>query len=234
MTQIPDAAVQAFMAEFHQRTGVSYEANIRASLEKTLPHLPLGLEVKKLEWSEHSEPNEECSYDHIFSETSIGKYQIEWKSWKYYDAYVVYLSDGFISSEYDLTSAKAAAQADFESRVRECHVPRPDVKTMIEEIRNGTRQGFLNEGDQPELTDTELSCPYCSGSGHIDDVVTKSVDVSALHILETLKKAEMFIENGVELGFIRLPDQGDPALETLPLIKEAIRVISDEPAQGEP
>lgn len=39
MVNIPDAAVQAFMAEFHQRTGVSYEANIRASLEKTLSYL---------------------------------------------------------------------------------------------------------------------------------------------------------------------------------------------------
>ncbi len=75
-----------------------------------------------------------------------------------------------------------------------------------------------------DLADRILSC-----------VVTKPVDVAAVRnqAFDALKKAEQFIENGVELGFIKLPDSDDPALETLPKIKEAIRSLSAEPALGE-
>lgn len=44
--------------------------------------------------------------------------------------------------------------------------------------------------------------------------------------LEALRSAEQFIENGFEFGFIRKPDEGDTALETLPKIKAAIRTLS--------
>jgi len=44
--------------------------------------------------------------------------------------------------------------------------------------------------------------------------------------LEALRSAERFIENGFEFGFIRKPDEGDTALETLPKIKAAIRTLS--------
>ena len=44
--------------------------------------------------------------------------------------------------------------------------------------------------------------------------------------LDALKAAEQFIENGFELGFIRKPDEGDTALETLPKIKAAIRALT--------
>lgn len=42
--------------------------------------------------------------------------------------------------------------------------------------------------------------------------------------LAALKRAKMFITNGVELGFIRMPDDStpDPAHETLPAIEAAI------------
>jgi len=41
-------------------------------------------------------------------------------------------------------------------------------------------------------------------------------------LLKACKKAKQFIENGVEFGYIRLPEKDDPALETLPLIIAAI------------
>ncbi|WP_368649546.1 hypothetical protein [Brucella intermedia] len=46
--------------------------------------------------------------------------------------------------------------------------------------------------------------------------------------LEALRSAEQFIENGFEFGFIRKPDEGDTALETLPKIKAAIRALSSQ------
>ncbi|WP_165183844.1 hypothetical protein [Caulobacter soli] len=41
-------------------------------------------------------------------------------------------------------------------------------------------------------------------------------------MLAALRAAEQFILNGTELGFIRMPDKGDPALDTLPAIQAAI------------
>lgn len=49
-------------------------------------------------------------------------------------------------------------------------------------------------------------------------------------MLEALKAAEQFIRNGIELGFIRVPDAdtADPAHETLPTICAAIRAATGE------
>ena len=41
-------------------------------------------------------------------------------------------------------------------------------------------------------------------------------------LLEACKKAKQFIENGIDSGYIRLPDPPDPALATLPQIYAAI------------
>lgn len=45
---------------------------------------------------------------------------------------------------------------------------------------------------------------------------------AAPDMLEALECAEKFISNGIEFGYITLPDKGDPALETLPLIRDVI------------
>ncbi|QNQ43009.1 hypothetical protein [Brucella intermedia] len=52
--------------------------------------------------------------------------------------------------------------------------------------------------------------------------------------LEALRSAEQFIENGFEFGFIRKPDEGDNALETLPKIKAAIRDLQSNAADARP
>jgi len=52
--------------------------------------------------------------------------------------------------------------------------------------------------------------------------------------LEALRSAEQFIENGFEFGFIRKPDEGDTALETLPKIKAAIRDLQSNAADARP
>lgn len=47
-----------------------------------------------------------------------------------------------------------------------------------------------------------------------------------------LKNAERFIANGIELGFIRMPDPGtpDPAHHTLPEIEAALAMAEGRPA----
>lgn len=47
---------------------------------------------------------------------------------------------------------------------------------------------------------------------------------------QALRMSEQFINNGVELGYIRLPDSPDPALETLPAIRAALRpAVTEQP-----
>lgn len=137
--KITDAAVQAFMAEFHQRIGVSYEANIRASLEKTLPHLQLGYEVKKLEWVKiHS-----CN-GILTAKTNFGTYFIGSNK-------TVRLGIKTLSRPFQLLDeAKNFAQADFEGRVRECIVTKPvDVAAVrrqaFEEAKKSVCSGCSDE-----------------------------------------------------------------------------------------
>lgn len=60
----------------------------------------------------------------------------------------------------------------------------------------------------------------------------------AAQMHDALRKAEQFIVNGVELGFIRMPDPGtpDPAHDTLPAIRAALNHQATDQAatKGEP
>jgi hypothetical protein len=53
---------------------------------------------------------------------------------------------------------------------------------------------------------------------------------AAPEMLEALKRAQNFIRNGVEYGYIRLPDPElrDPANQTLPAVEAAIRKAGGE------
>ena len=43
---------------------------------------------------------------------------------------------------------------------------------------------------------------------------------------DALEMAEGFISNGIEFGFIRMPDGQDPACDTLPKIRKALGIES--------
>lgn len=53
---------------------------------------------------------------------------------------------------------------------------------------------------------------------------------SAPALLEALEKTKQFIENGIELGYIRMPDDDTPdsAHQTLPIINAAIAAAKGE------
>lgn len=74
----------------------------------------------QLTWTDPSEPNEACPYDHTKAETPFGAYLIEWKSWKDYPGYSVELRDEFIATGDSLEEAKELAQADFDRRLTAC------------------------------------------------------------------------------------------------------------------
>ena len=122
--QIPDAAVQAALdaMQVNEFQDMPTHEQMNAALAAALPHLPLGYEVKKLGWVQDEHGSIEFTSQSIFGEYSV---HIERKS-----AYACSL-DGVkyehinINHPYTVDEAKAAAQADFERRVRECHVTKP-------------------------------------------------------------------------------------------------------------
>lgn len=50
-----------------------------------------------------------------------------------------------------------------------------------------------------------------------------SGNTSTPAIIKTLEAAEQFIVNGVDYGFVNMPDAGDPAHDTLPAIRAALK-----------
>ena len=64
-----------------------------------------------MKWTEESEPKEGISYyNHSYLDTPIGRYIIEWKSWKDSPSYDVYLKGEWIGTEYSLEEAKNISQ----------------------------------------------------------------------------------------------------------------------------
>lgn len=73
-----------------------------------------------LEWSEISDPTEECRYTHVTAKTAIGTYSIEWKAHKQFDDRTLFLDGDHVSSGHDLAEAKAKAQEHHSARVMAC------------------------------------------------------------------------------------------------------------------
>lgn len=69
----------------------------------------------------------------------------------------------------------------------------------------------------------EIVCVSLHGEKHLSKIA------AAPDMFEALKKAREFIRNGVELGFIRMPDASttDPAHDTLPAIEAALAKASN-------
>lgn len=66
--------------------------------------------------------------------------------------------------------------------------------------------------------------------GYRDGKAYERADAEKDAALDALKRAERFIVNGAEFGYIRMPDAPDPALDTLPAIRRAIAILA---ANGE-
>lgn len=73
-----------------------------------------------LQWSEPREPNDECPYTHVVSETPLGTLQIEWKGWKDNDGPTCNLpwesEDSFVVGD-DLDDAKRKVQDAWDKQV---------------------------------------------------------------------------------------------------------------------
>jgi hypothetical protein len=97
-----------------------------------------------------------------------------------------------------------------------------DEREMCDEIWIGVEHpevGFVSHaavrsgcGEADELGDMEANAA----------LIVKAVN-GLEKMREALEAAEQFIVNGVEFGFIRMPDKDDSALDTLPKIRAALK-----------
>lgn len=63
-----------------------------------------------MEWSQEQQPNEHTSrYNHVFCETPLGRFIIEWKGWKEHSSPTLILDDEYIASLDTLDEAKRRA-----------------------------------------------------------------------------------------------------------------------------
>jgi len=77
-------------------------------------------------WCKNRDPNSECSYTHTISQSPLGDFRIEWKSWKKDPSYSLFLEDNYLGEFYgDLDDIKKSA-VDY-------------LKTKTNELKN-----FLN------------------------------------------------------------------------------------------
>lgn len=115
------AAIDAWVESNWQMQIEDARVFLTAAIEAHPAPISKGVTVNALEWADPARPTEGiCFYDHCFAESSIGQYRVEWKSWKKYDDFCVYGPCDFFQSAMSLDGAKAAAQADFDTRVLSC------------------------------------------------------------------------------------------------------------------
>lgn len=83
----------------------------------------------------------------------------------------------------------------------------------------------------PLASEAECSCPSGDGSLRHPCAVHPAGDAVRTQALAALESARRFIRNGVEFGYIRMPDADtpDPAHRTPGLIEAAIRALSAQP-----
>lgn len=73
-----------------------------------------------MKWTEPKPPTKgESYYDHCTSDTPLGVFKIEWKSWKDSPSYDVMLNDDWICTEYSLEDAKKLARFYIEETHRQ-------------------------------------------------------------------------------------------------------------------
>jgi hypothetical protein len=63
-----------------------------------------------LNWSEEQEPNNEIRYNHISAETPLGIASIEWKGWKNFPDFSVFINGEYIDSCGTLAGGKIRVQ----------------------------------------------------------------------------------------------------------------------------
>lgn len=253
MTQIPDAAVQAAEEAVYTRHERGFlmkplvePVDMRKALTAAMPHLPLGFEVEQLVWSEYDD--EQGAPDRWDAEAaSFGVfYSIELQ----HDSFRVVFDHeavGAIGAFHTIDEAKAAAQADFERRVRECLVAK-GVGELSDDQEWDLEQRAFHFSERTPFKDgrnlvEDLWRAYCDLQTVLHS--TKPVDVEAVR-RQAFEEAATLIDEGFDkpVGKAwrndgkaskndKCPHDQYMYEDCEPCAANAIRAISAEPAQGD-
>lgn len=81
------------------------------------------MKVKKIEWSEEKEPDDDNRYNRVVGKSPIGEVIISWKGWKNPIMYDLEPFGNYSSCLWgDLENAKQIIQEQHDSMIKECLV----------------------------------------------------------------------------------------------------------------
>lgn len=108
--------VDTFATAHERECGFKVQfAKEKAELQKKLDAFERMFEI---EWTDLLPSDKECSYDHVYGTCVLGRFSIEWKSWKIRDNRTIYLNNDYVDEACDLDSAKQLAQKHLEQALK--------------------------------------------------------------------------------------------------------------------
>ena len=76
----------------------------------------------EISWGSEAPPDKDSRYNHVFGTHPLGKFCIEWKSWKESDSYTCYFNDEYWNDAYSLDEAKDFCQKHINKKINSCIV----------------------------------------------------------------------------------------------------------------
>ena len=74
----------------------------------------------EISWGSEAPPDKDSRYNHVFGTHPLGKFCIEWKSWKESDSYTCYFNDEYWNDAYSLDEAKDFCQKHINKKINSC------------------------------------------------------------------------------------------------------------------
>lgn len=76
--------------------------------------------IREIDWTDERKPDNDIRYNHVIGACGLGRFTIEWKSWKESDSFDVFFNDDHVDSCFDLSSAKAVARDKLREVILSC------------------------------------------------------------------------------------------------------------------
>ena len=76
----------------------------------------------EISWGSEAPPDKDSRYNHVLGTHPLGKFCIEWKSWKESDSYTCYFNDEYWNDAYSLDEAKDFCQKHINKKINSCIV----------------------------------------------------------------------------------------------------------------
>ena len=78
------------------------------------------VKLVEISWGSEAPPDKDSRYNHVFGTHPLGKFCIEWKSWKESDSYTCYFNDEYWNDAYSLDEAKDFCQKHINKKINSC------------------------------------------------------------------------------------------------------------------